>query len=248
MKETNISNETSSERTEELIKKKLRKSRFHSVIIIVIILVLVVGGFYIWTKTQKEKWVNVFKPEEISLSAETITAKLESASELTTSKVTLKGIAEYSDGGWYVINKGDFVMVYESEVKAGIDVKKIKFAVDDENKIVYIYIPDAEILNIKVLPESIKYYNESFALFNFDKKDDANKAQLLAEEAAQEDALNAGLLDLANTQSETLVKGILEEVVKDYEMKFLRSEKELDDIKTRIETTKSTTDTTNTKE
>ena len=67
-------------------------------------------------------------------------------------QLTLTGFAEYSDGGWYVFNKGDFVMVYESEVKAGIDIKKVRFAVDDDNKIVYIYVPDAEILDVKVLP------------------------------------------------------------------------------------------------
>ena len=121
-----------------------------------------------------------FQPAEATLSAEAISAKLESSSELVTSKVTLKGIAEYSDEGWYVFNKGDFVMVYQAEVKAGIDVKKVRFAVDDANKTVYIYVPNSEILSIKVLPDKIKYYNESFTLFNFDEKNDANKAQSLA--------------------------------------------------------------------
>ena len=231
------------EETEKYINKKIRNNRIRFFLILVLLLVVIAIGGYIWIKTQQEKWINVFDPSEASLSAETITAKLESASELITSKVTLRGIAEYSDGGWYVFDKGDFVMVYESEVKAGIDVKKVKFAVDDENAIIYIYIPEAEILSIKVLPDSIKYYNESFALFNFDKKDDANKAQLLAEESAQEDALNAGVLDLANTQSETLVKGILEEVTKGYDMKFLRSENDLEEKKISIANSKATEDT-----
>ena len=87
---------------------------------------------------------------------------------------------------------------------------------------------------------SIKYYNESFALLNFDKKEDANRAQKMAEEVAEKDALGAGVLEAANTQSEILIRGILEEVVGNYEMRFVSSENELQRMKDLIETTKTT--------
>ena len=132
-------------------------------------------------------------------------------------------------------------MVYESQVTAGIDVKKIGFAVDDAQKTVYIYVPNAEIMNVKVLPESIKYFNESFALLNFDKKEDANRAQKMAEEEAQKDALSAGVLEAANSQSETLVKGILEEVTGNYQIRFVRSEQELEQLQVLIDSTKPAT-------
>jgi len=189
---------------------------------------------------ERKKLVDGFMSAEPSLSAETITAKIEAASDLVTSKVTLKGVAEFSDGGWWFFNKGDFVLVYTSEVKAGIDVKKVGLTVDNGQKIIYIYVPDAEILSVKILPESIKYYNESFALMNFDKKEDANRAQKMAEEVAEKDALGAGVLEAANTQSEILIRGILEEVVGNYEMRFVSSENELQRMKDLIETTKTT--------
>lgn len=79
-----------------------------------------------------------------------------------------------------------------------------------------------------------------FRCLYFDKKDDANRAQKMAEEFAKKDALSAGVLEMANAQSETLVKGILEEVTHNYEMKFLRSEAELANLKELISSTSST--------
>ena len=218
----------------------MRVRRIRSTLIWILVIGVLVAIVLTWFNMERKKLVDGFMSAEPSLSAETITAKIEAASDLVTSKVTLKGVAEFSDGGWWFFNKGDFVLVYTSEVKAGIDVKKVDLTVDDGQKIVYIYVPKAEILSVKILPESIKYYNESFALLNFDKKEDANRAQKMAEEVAEKDALGAGVLEAANTQSEILIRGILEEVVGNYEMRFVSSENELQRMKDLIETTKTT--------
>lgn len=221
-------------------KHLMRVRRIRSTLIWILVIGIIVAIVLTWFNMERKKLVDGFMSAEPSLSAETITAKIEAASDLVTSKVTLKGVAEFSDGGWWFFNKGDFVLVYTSEVKAGIDVKKVDLTVDDGQKIVYIYVPKAEILSVKILPESIKYYNESFALLNFDKKEDANRAQKMAEEVAEKDALGAGVLEAANTQSEILIRGILEEVVGNYEMRFVSSENELQRMKDLIETTKTT--------
>ena len=218
----------------------MRVRRIRSTLIWILVIGVLVAIVLTWFNMERKKLINGFMSAEPSLSVETITAKIEAASDLVTSKVTLKGVAEFSDGGWWFFNKGDFVLVYTSEVKAGIDVKKVDLTVDDGQKIVYIYVPKAEILSVKILPESIKYYNESFALMNFDKKEDANRAQKMAEEVAEKDALGAGVLEAANTQSEILIRGILEEVVGNYEMRFVSSENELQRMKDLIETTKTT--------
>lgn len=221
-------------------KHLMRVRRIRSTLIWILVIGIIVAIVLTWFNMERKKLVDGFMSAEPSLSAETITAKIEAASDLVTSKVTLKGVAEFSDGGWWFFNKGDFVLVYTSEVKAGIDVKKVGLTVYNGQKIIYIYVPDAEILSVKILPESIKYYNESFALMNFDKKEDANRAQKMAEEVAEKDALGAGVLEAANTQSEILIRGILEEVVGNYEMRFVSSENELQRMKDLIETTKTT--------
>ena len=165
---------------------------------------------------------------EAELSNTMIEGKLQAANELISAKVNFRGLARYSDEGIPVLTKGDFVMVYTATVKAGIDVKNVGVCVDNTHKTVYFYIPKSEILDVKVNSDSIEFFDESFTLFNADEKADMAKALQYAEEIAAEDATETGILDLANEQSQTLIKGILEGSVKDYEMKFFDSMEELE--------------------
>ena len=75
-------------------------------------------------------------------------------------------------------------------------------------------------MDVKVHPDTIRYFNESITLFNPNEKEDSDKAQALAEQDAQTHASEMGILELANQQAETLEKGILEGCVLDYEIKF----------------------------
>ena len=142
-----------------------------------------------------------------------ILSRLEKSSELTTSKLTYEGFSKYTDEGYSYITKQDFFMQYTAEVRAGIDVKDIKVNVNNILSSVTLTIPKAKILEVKILPESIQYYNEGFALFNFDSKQDAAKAMALAEEDAKEKIANMGILEMADTQAEALIKGLIQDTV-----------------------------------
>lgn len=163
-----------------------------------------------------------FDNDEATISASYISGKLEEASELTTAKLTYTGVADYTDEGIPVISQGDFTMVYNANVRAGIDIKKVKTNINNQTRTVKITIPDAEILDVKVDPKSIRYYDEAFALFNTDEKEDANRAQTMAEKDAIEHVAECGILELADQQAETLIKGILEGCVNNYDIKFTR--------------------------
>ena len=134
------------------MKERQPKSGFSFVkwvIILVLILAICLVTFFCI------KSLPIFGQEKASLSSSNIVTALQTSSELITSKVNFRGIAKYSDEGVPVINKGDFVMVYTATVKAGIDIDKVKSAVDNQNKIVYIYLPDAEVLDVKVNTEGV---------------------------------------------------------------------------------------------
>ena len=149
-----------------------------------------------------------------------IIAKLEESSELTTTKLNYTGMSEFEDTGISFINRSDFIMVYEATARIGIDIKEISIKCDDFNKVVWLTMPKAKILDIKVDLGKIKYFDEKFALFNVDYKQDANKAALLAEESAKEELENMGVLDMANTQSVELIKNLIKDLIpKNYEVK-----------------------------
>lgn len=154
-----------------------------------------------------------------------IIAKLEEASELTTAKLTYTGFSEFKDNGVAIINRSDFLMVYQATARAGIDIKDIVITSDKITKTIWITIPKAEILEVKVDPNGIKYYDEGFALFNVNSKEDANRAQAQAEAKAKEELATMGILKMADDQSEALIKGLLQDAIPEgYEMKIKKVE------------------------
>lgn len=156
-----------------------------------------------------------------AISVSYMSAKLEKASELTTAKLNVTGVLEYEDSdGVPFISKEDFTMVYNATITAGIKFDKVKINVDEEKKIIKFSIPSAEIFDAHVDPSSIKYFDEDFALFNLNPKEDANNAQKLAEEDAKEKAPDCGILEYANTQAETLLKGLLGDYAEGYKFEF----------------------------
>lgn len=138
---------------------------------------------------------------------------VQEASELTTAKITFTSKTEYEDSGIAFINKSNFIMMYDAEARVGIDVEKVKIRTNNFKKIVYVEIPRATVLDVKVDVESIQYFDEKFSLFNFNKKEDSNKAIAMAESSVEEDLNKMGVIPLADKQSEKLIVGLLANVV-----------------------------------
>lgn len=149
------------------------------------------------------------------VDTEYLNALVKKSSELTTAKLKYTGMTEYTDEGLPIFNRADFVMVYTATIRAGINVDEVIVTADDPNKIIYIEIPEATIQDVNIDTSTIKYYDQGFALFNADEKEDNNKAVAMAEEAAKKEAASMGVLELANEQSETLIKGILANAIPD---------------------------------
>ena len=147
--------------------------------------------------------------EKSTADIEQMNLLLSKSSELTAAKLKITAMSEFKDTGITFINRADFIMVYTATVRAGINMDEVEIQTDNVAKKIYITIPKAEIQEAKVDPTSIKYFDEKLALFNVDEKEDSNRAVALAEEAAKEEATDTGILELANQQSATLIKGIL---------------------------------------
>lgn len=167
-------------------------------IIIGVIIILGIILFAIFGVNRKPKVDTVFLKQILTKS-----------SELTTAKLTITGLSDYHDEGVYIFNRADFTMCFTSVIRAGINLENVIIDSDPIQKKIFITIPDAEIIDVKVDPNNIKFYGTGFALFNVNEKEDLAKALSLAEQDARKEESNTGILDLANQQSEILVKGIL---------------------------------------
>ena len=152
---------------------------------------------------------------QAKVDTEYLNALVSKSSELTTAKLNYTGMTKYTDEGISIINKADFTMVYKATVRAGINVDEVEITSDDDKKIIYVSIPKASVQEVKIDTSSIQFFDQGFALFNTDEKEDNNKAISLAEDAAKKEAASMGVLELADEQSATLIKGILANAIPD---------------------------------
>jgi len=183
-----------------------KKSR----IIIGIIIILIIVLFIIFGIKRKP-----------DIDTTYLTQILTKSSELTTAKLRITGLADYHDQGVYILNRSDFTMCYTTTIRAGINLDDVKITSDSYQKTIFITIPKAEIFEAKVDPNDIKFYNSGFALLNVNEKEDMSKALSLAEQEAMEYAKTTGILEMANQQSETLIKGLLDNAIPNgYKIEF----------------------------
>lgn len=148
-----------------------------------------------------------------TITSSYISGKLESVSELTTAELTYNGILTYEDGKIPILTKTGFSMYYTSVVKAGVDISQVKVNVEP-NKVT-IYIPETEILLVKVDPNSIEFYNEKHALLSGDEKRDVTEAIAAAEADVEANADLEALMDRAETQTRAIIQSILQDCVGD---------------------------------
>ncbi len=180
-----------------------------TIVLMIVSIALGVGGcLYYLTNNNADK---------ANFTSEIVYAKLSAASELTSGKIKMQGYIHFDNKGIPVLTKGTFILEYEAEVRAGIDISKVTIdSVDNENKVIKVTVSKAEILDVNVDQDSLQTNNTSFTLFNLNEKQDLINAQQAAKEKALEYAEQSGLLELADQQSATLIKGILSSGFPDY--------------------------------
>ena len=132
-----------------------------------------------------------------------ISNKLENASDLVSAKMIYNGLLHYDDKkGIMIINKDSFAMTYRAELTAGIDMKKVKIKVSDDK--VTVTIPKSKIKNINIDEKSIKFYDQSFALFKVNQKQNLLDAISKAKEDVQKKGDVKSLLKRADQQTSPL--------------------------------------------
>lgn len=190
-------------------KNIIANKRIREILLFLILIIVVAVGIRIFLYNDEEK-----------ITGEYLGTKLSKVGELTTVKLNYTGFLQYHDKGIPIFNRADFLMTYEANARVGIDLEKVKPEVDDANKTVWLTIPKAEIQDVKIDTSTIKYYDSGFALFNVDEKEDGNRALELAEKDAREELGKMGVLESADEQALTLIKGLLQNTVPtDYEFK-----------------------------
>lgn len=141
------------------------------------------------------------------LDSSAITAQLRELSSLSTAELEYRGLVRYQDGDIPLLTKKAFTMIYDAHIKAGIDFSQIQ--VEAADQALTIRLPQAEIQDVTIASDSLEFYDEKFALFNFQDRTDTVTALQYAEEDARERAADTDLTSAADEKAQTLILGFL---------------------------------------
>ena len=159
------------------------------------------------------------KSEKGSATNEIIKQTLLDASDLVTQKLKQQSKIYYDNQGIPVLTQSTFYMDYEATVSAGIDLEKVTIdEIDNDNFKITITTPKAEILDVNVDPDSLAFDQTSLTLFDLSSKADAQRAISDAADDCKEKAEMSGLLENADRQTTTLLKGLMATGFPDYEV------------------------------
>jgi hypothetical protein len=195
------------EGSSEKMKKEKNRSVARTAINLVIVVIIACAIIYV---TYGILSVVNSEPE---ITNTFISDRLEKASELTSAEMTYNGLIQYTDGKVPFLTKKAFLMTYRADVEAGIDLSEVDVNVAVSK--VEIIIPEIEILDISIDSESIHFYDEKSALFNWTEKEDVVDAIQMAKDDVTQNANIEELKSKAKEQIEVLLTSLFEDAIGD---------------------------------
>ena len=128
----------------------------------------------------------------ITMNSDTVAEQLVECSELATMKLDYRGHITYEEGDLPLLTKKAFSMIYDAEVRAGVDLAQA--AVDIDGTDVSVSLPAATVQSISIDPDSLQFYDQQYALLNWQNRDDTAKAAMLEDAQKQAETVVEALL------------------------------------------------------
>lgn len=188
-----------------LFIEKLKFLRFFIMIVLIV-------GLAVFLRMQYQK------SSQPKLTTSFLNGKLESVSDLTTSELIYTGLIKYSEGKIPFLTKNSFSMIYTATIRAGIDLSQAQIKLTDEK--VTVFLPACEVQSIEVDADSIEFYDEHWALFNWTQKEDVIDTISTAKEDVKQKADIDSLLENAKKQTTTIINGLFVDIISERKLEF----------------------------
>lgn len=202
--------------TKEKNKKGLSIAKVYLSKQILIILCIVAVVLVAWFGTRKV----------VSIDNKTTKLGFENIGELATqeaycTEVNVTDESKQLFGIDIPFTQSKYIYSYDVNVKTGIDFDQIDWSVKD--KTIMVKVPNAKILSCELNKDSFKVYHEQESIFTKITLKDNNEAMSKLKENAKKDAESNGLLENAEKNAKTIIKGFIEKVYdsSEYEIKFV---------------------------
>lgn len=160
----------------------------------------------------------IFKKPEPTLNSAVIQQKLTMCSELTTAELDYHGEVHFEEGTIEWIDKKSFTMEYDAHVEAGIDLSKATVYVEDN--VINVILPEAEVQDVVIDANSLRFKQESFALLNWTEHEDTATAIAYAQNDAYEHVEENALVERAKEQAKDVVITLLRPIADNEEYPY----------------------------
>lgn len=174
------------------------------VLIVVLALAMFAAGFIAGMMYEQSR--------HPSVSAAVIETQLAECSDLATAKMHYNGLVHYESGDIPLINKKTFSMTYQAEVRAGIDLSQADVQV--ANGVISVRLPKATIQTASIDQSSVKFFDQTWSLFNWESKDDAKTALEQAQKDLENGLDDNLMIEEANLNAKEVVRGLIAPTLK----------------------------------
>ena len=187
---------------------------------LVAILVLVFVSYFFGMKAN-------LLDKKVEVSSEIVKNQILSVKELTTLKYKYTNVGSYENQSEFYGMKvpftlKKFLISYDGEVNAGINLEESQVTIDEKNKKIEIELPKAKILNHVIDEDSVNIFDEKNSIFNqLEIKDftDFRKDEM---KKIEKDLIEKGFLREADEKSKEAIVEILHinPLLKDYTIEY----------------------------
>ena len=190
---------------------------------IIFVVALLCGGGYLLYNHFVDNYLNKSEHETIT-NVEVVKEKLEATAELNTGSYLCTDVLTKSDSkkfkDWEIpFTEKSFIISYDGTVKAGIkDLTKAE--VVESGDTIIVKLPEVEITGADIDNDSFQKLDESNNIFNPISVEDLNDAQKELKDKMIDRAVEKGVLDIAKSNAETVLGGMLASPTGEYEVKI----------------------------
>lgn len=188
---------------------------------VLLVAVLAAGGYLLY-----RHFTGKFLPKaehEAITNVDLVREQLETTAELNTGSYLCTVVLTKSDSkkikDWKIpFTEKNFAVSYDGTVKAGIkDLTQAK--VEEDGDTIIVKLPEVEITGVEIDNSSFQVLDESNNIFNSVKLEDLNDAQIELKEEMTDKALDKGLLEIAKSNAELVIEGMLASPTDEYKIK-----------------------------
>lgn len=168
----------------------------------------------------------LFKNQE-KVSSEIVKNQILSVKELTTLKYKYTNVGSFENQSEFYgmrlpFTHKKFIISYDGEVNAGINLEEAEVLLNDQDKKISIRLPKSEILNHIIDENSLTVFDEKNALFNKLEIKDFSNFRKDEMKKVEKDLVNKGFLEEADEKTKEAIIEILKinPLLEEYEIQF----------------------------